>query len=118
MKNYITIIAVFLLALGLCLIGLYNGIIPKKKRHINEYAYIVELDSATTEMHLDRIIDGWYIDEKDPFKNLRYRNKGAMYYVTDWQGNNVAVVNNNGLVTQRTIYYPISQYSFCGGFNL
>ena len=41
-----------------------------------------------------------------------------MYYVTDWQGNNVAVVNNNGLVTQRTIYYPISQYSFCGGFNL
>ena len=74
MKNYITIIAVFLLALGLCLIGLYNGIIPKKKRHINEYAYIVELDSATTEMHLDRIIDGWYIDEKDPFKNLRYRS--------------------------------------------
>ena len=45
-------------------------------------------------------------------------DKGAMYYVTDWQGNNVAVVNNNGLVTQRTIYYPISQYSFCGGFNL
>ena len=30
----------------------------------------------------------------------------AMYYVTDWQGNNVAVVNNNGLVTQRTTYYP------------
>ena len=45
-------------------------------------------------------------------------DKGAMYYVTDWQGNNVAVVNNNGLVTQRTIYYPISQYSFCGGINL
>ena len=33
----------------------------------------------------------------------------AMYYVTDWQGNNVAVVNNNGLVTQRTTYYPYGE---------
>ncbi|MDE6238891.1 MAG: hypothetical protein K2M54_02765, partial [Muribaculaceae bacterium] len=33
----------------------------------------------------------------------------AMYYVTDWQGNNVAVVSNTGLVAQRTIYYPYGE---------
>ena len=33
----------------------------------------------------------------------------AMYYVTDWQGNNVAVVSNIGLVAQRTIYYPYGE---------
>ena len=32
-----------------------------------------------------------------------------MYYVTDWQGNNVAVVSNNGLVVQNTIYYPYGE---------
>ena len=32
-----------------------------------------------------------------------------MYYVTDWQGNNVAVVSNTGLVAQRTIYYPYGE---------
>ena len=36
-------------------------------------------------------------------------DKGAMYYVTDWQGNNVAVVSNTGLVAQRTIYYPYGE---------
>ena len=33
----------------------------------------------------------------------------AMYYVTDWQGNNVAVVSNTGLVVQNTIYYPYGE---------
>lgn len=39
----------------------------------NYYVYIAELDSVTTERHLDQIIDGWYIDEEDPFKQLKRR---------------------------------------------
>ena len=31
------------------------------------------------------------------------------YYVTDWQGNNIGVVDRNGLLEQRTDYYPYGE---------
>ncbi|MDE5554398.1 MAG: hypothetical protein K2J10_04360 [Muribaculaceae bacterium] len=36
-------------------------------------------------------------------------DKGTMYYVTDWQGNNAAVVDKDGIVVQRTMYYPYGE---------
>ncbi|MDE5567372.1 MAG: hypothetical protein K2J12_02910, partial [Muribaculaceae bacterium] len=35
--------------------------------------------------------------------------KGAMYYLTDWQGNNAAVVDKSGTVVQSTTYYPYGE---------
>ena len=34
---------------------------------------------------------------------------GTRYYVTDWQGNNAAVVDKVGTVMQRTMYYPYGE---------
>ena len=36
-------------------------------------------------------------------------DKGAMYYVTDWQGNNAAVVDKSGNIVQSTMYYPYGE---------
>ena len=36
-------------------------------------------------------------------------DKGAMYYVTDWQGNNSAVVDKSGNIVQSTMYYPYGE---------
>ena len=36
-------------------------------------------------------------------------DKGAVYYVTDWQGNNAAVVDKSGNIVQSTMYYPYGE---------
>ena len=35
--------------------------------------------------------------------------KGVMYYITDWQGNNAAVINKSGDIVQSTTYYPYGE---------
>ncbi|MDE6703768.1 MAG: hypothetical protein K2K00_08845, partial [Muribaculaceae bacterium] len=35
--------------------------------------------------------------------------KGAMYYLTDWHGNNAAVVDKSGTMVQSTTYYPYGE---------
>lgn len=34
---------------------------------------------------------------------------GTRYYITDWQVNNAAVIDKDGIVMQRTIYYPYGE---------
>ena len=37
------------------------------------------------------------------------RGGSAYYYLTDYQGNNIAVVDAAGAITQRTDYYPYGE---------
>ncbi|WP_303333109.1 JAB-like toxin 1 domain-containing protein, partial [uncultured Muribaculum sp.] len=43
--------------------------------------------------------DGGYFDPE----------AGTMYYITDWQGNNAAVVSAGGDIVQQTTYYPYGE---------
>lgn len=36
-------------------------------------------------------------------------SKGAQYYVPDWQGNNVGVIDNNGKLVESITYYPYGE---------
>ena len=38
-----------------------------------------------------------------------YKDRGFYWYVTDYQGNNVAVLNNGGYLAQSTDYYPYGE---------
>ena len=46
-----------------------------------------------------------------PNMHLGYLDRGgnAFYYLTDFQGNNIAVVDAGGSITQRTYYYPYGE---------
>ncbi len=47
--------------------------------------------------------------EYSAFPGGYFTPKGIYYYITDWQGNNIAVFSSHGNCVQQTIYYPYGE---------
>lgn len=90
---------------------------------VNVVGYFQQVSSAAgtgTSTHLQRTAVRRYtgaghIIDNDSVKMTRFpggylsRGGAAFYYLTDYQGNNIAVVDAAGAITQRTYYYPYGE---------
>ncbi len=47
--------------------------------------------------------------EYSAFPGGYFTPKGTYYYITDWQGNNIAVFSDKGRLEQQTTYYPYGE---------
>ena len=89
----------------------------------NVVAYFQQVSSAAgtgTATHLQRTAVRRYtgaghVIDNDSVRMTRFpggyldRGGNAFYYLTDYQGNNIAVVDAGGSITQRTYYYPYGE---------
>lgn len=89
----------------------------------NAVAYFHRVSSAAgtgTSTQLQRTLVRRYtgaghVIDNDSVQMTRFpggylsRGGNAFYYLTDYQGNNIAVVDASGSITQRTDYYPYGE---------
>ena len=76
--------------------------------------YTIEAEGVSIPLSLQYRSNGIRVDN-DSVKMTRFpggyldRGGNAFYYLTDFQGNNIAVVDAGGVITQRTHYYPYGE---------